>query len=100
MIAADSRIAFLTRPPPDMRAVDSQIAKSARESEAMMERLYRDHPEMRPSKASIAAQALRDQADRIEQQDTKDMLATIVAAQVTRLNACKPIAALRAAAAR
>lgn len=54
--------------------IKREVARIKAESDADMEKLYLEMPELRPTQAEMEARALRDRADQIEDNETKKML--------------------------
>ena len=49
--------------------LDNELNQIMKETDESMEDMYREFPDMRPSKAETQAEKLRDRADEIEQQE-------------------------------
>ena len=54
---------------PTIEELDRITEEGVREFDQLMEEMYREHPEMRPSQADLQAEALRERADQIEQEE-------------------------------
>jgi hypothetical protein len=83
-----------------MRAEEDRVVKEAQQE---MERIYQQYPSLRPrpSAAEVTAQALRDQADALEQADlaatVERLRAQFRAEEIRKLKGCRTIVAARLA---
>lgn len=84
-------IDYLERAPQRAREMDAEMAQLERELMEWNQELYRDHPELRPSPAQIRAQQLRDEADRIEDQQFKAMIKRVEQESLSRLREIETI---------
>ena len=70
--------------------LDALMAESAREADAFMEQAYRNFPQTRPSEAERRAQALREEADRLEDQEFSRMVEEYRLGFIAELEALLP----------
>ncbi|WP_045856705.1 hypothetical protein [Teredinibacter purpureus] len=74
-----------------MAQLDREMDEILDEADESMEEFYRDYPEMRPSKAELQAEALRDRADEIEQMELVKELEQMRRERISELRKIIPL---------
>jgi hypothetical protein len=88
LVAIDVRVTLDVKSP-SLADIDARVAAATKQANDALEVAYKDRPELRPSKASVRADALRHEADQIERDELDAQLASMRTAEIQELNICR-----------
>jgi sRNA-binding protein len=92
----NSELEWERNEPQRQAKLDREMNQMFRELDQSMEEMYQEYPDMRPSAAERQAEALRDRADQIEQQEFDRYLEKLRLERIAELKIILPLVKARA----
>ena len=74
LVKIDAEIEHIIGAPQRQAEVDARMRKHEENAEALMNRLYAEHPNLRPTEAEQKAEILRARADEVEAQEFDELV--------------------------